>query len=360
MRAVSFSFAGNPGARRGSVILFVLGVVLLASFLLSLLIARASGELLVESRAAREGTLRAEAYSALEVTLAVLADVAAADGALHGPAQGWSDPLAYADYTPATGTAVEVFFEDETGKLPLADAEPATLHRYFEALGVAPADAERLVDALSAWTDAAHIAVFPDTDPARYGDAATPYAPPGRALRSFEELRAVAIARDLFFDADGRWNELGERFRADATLHRFGQVNINSARPAVLVALGLDPTAAITAAERLAISPDGQPQYFRTVPEAAAVASVEIGGADLGAAVQCLRIRIVVRQGAAGVQLDAVIMPGGGVARPPAAGATAPANEPGTLPVEPRPASIKRVDYPFRVLELRESPAPAS
>lgn len=352
-RILHLGGVGNR-ARRGSVILFVLGVVLLAAFLLSLLIARASSELLVESRAAREVSLRNEAYSALEVTFAVLADVAVADGGLHGPAQGWADPLGYAGYEPAPGTRIEVSFEDESGKLPLATAEPATLHRYAEALGIPPADAERLVDALQAWTEAGHVAAFPESDPQRYATEPVPYEAPARPLRSFEEFRAVAVARDLFFSPDGRWNEVGMRFREDASLHRFGQVNVNSARPSVLVALGLDPNAAIAVAERLAGGEGLAPTFYRTLPEAAAAAGAEIAGGDLGASVQCLRIRIVVRQGPLGIRLEAVVAPGAGGG---AAGAPSPDNDPGALPVEPRPASIKRVDYPFRVLEIRESPA---
>ena len=40
--------------------------------------------------------LRIEAYSALEVTLAVLADFIAVDRSLQSPAQGWADPIGYA------------------------------------------------------------------------------------------------------------------------------------------------------------------------------------------------------------------------------------------------------------------------
>lgn len=338
--------AGNR--ERGSVILFVLGVLLLTAFLLTQLIARAGGELLVESRAARSAGLRSEAYSVLEVVLAVLADVRAADGALHAPQQGWGDPLAYAGYTPGPGLSVDVRFEDETGKLPLAAADEATLVRYAEAVGVGRADAERLADALLAWTRAGHVPAFAETDPLRYELAELPYAAPARPLRSFEELRAVAVAQELFFEPDGRWNELGERFRRDATPFRFESVNLNSARPSVLAALGLAPEQAMAAAERLAPDPAQPGRFHRTVAEAAAVAGTDLAGAPFGAEVRCLRLGIAVRHGGVPFLLEAVVQLSAG-----AAGAWPPDED--EVPFEPRPATRKRVDYPFRILELRES-----
>ena len=59
---------------RGSVIVLVLLTVFLAAFLLTKFVQRAGTEMLADARAADQARLRREAYSALEVTLAVLAD----------------------------------------------------------------------------------------------------------------------------------------------------------------------------------------------------------------------------------------------------------------------------------------------
>ncbi|HYC70703.1 MAG TPA: hypothetical protein VEB66_05820 [Opitutaceae bacterium] len=337
---------------RGSVILFVLGVILLTAFLLTQLIARAGSELLVESRAARLSELRAEAYSALEVTLAVLADFRAVDDGLHAPQQGWSDPLAYAGYQPGAGLTVAVRFDDETGKLPLAAADAATLERYAETIGLERMEAERLADALLAWTKADHVASFAENDPLRYEMGDLPYAAPQRPLRSFEELRAVAVAQDLFFEPDGRWSELGERFREDASLHRFSQVNLNTARPSVLVALGLSPAQAVAIAESLAPVPGTPVKYFRTAGDAATAEGLDLTGVNVGTDVRCLRVRIAVRRGGVPFLLEAVVRIGGG------GGGSTPRVEEGAVPSEPRPATRKRVDYPFGILELRESHQP--
>lgn len=358
--------------RRGSVILFVLGVILLTAFLLTRLIDRAGGELLAETKAASRTTLRDEAYSALEVTLAVLADVAANDRGLHAPAQGWGNPLEYAAYEPPPGITVAVSFEDETGKLPLATVSETVLQQYLVNIGSTTTDAERLADALLAWTKTDYLPRTTEADPRTYENAALPYAPPHRALHSFEELRAIAIIRDTFFDHEGQWTELGDRFRADVSLQSFNRVNVNSARPSVLVALGLDPTLAVTLADELAQTTDAtrDPKFYRTIAEAAAEHGTVLTTAGLGADVQCLCVRVTVRQGARVFQLEAVVSPGSNQAR-----ASAPANAPATTtpatsdpianpvspatPVDPRAITSKSIDYPFRILELRETDGPA-
>ena len=350
------SFPRRP--RRGSVILFVLGVIFLTAFLLTRLIDRAGGELLAETKAASRTVLRDEAYSALEVSLAVLADASVNDGGLHAPQQGWSNPLEYASYQPPPGYEITVTFEDETGKLPLATVSAVVLQKYLEAVGATKSEAERLADALLAWTEADYLPTTSDADPRAYESSPLPYAPPQRALHTFTELRAVAVARDLFFDADGRWNELGEKFRADASLQSFAHVNVNTARPAVLVALGLDPTHASALADELkpAADPRRESKYYRTIGDAAAVHGAELNQAGLGADVQCLRVLVAVKQGGHVFHLAAVIQPGaagtaGAVTPPPPADPNA---TPAT-PVDPRPVTSKRIDYPFRILELLEN-----
>lgn len=368
-----FSLPRHP--RRGSVILFVLGVILLTAFLLTRLIDRAGGELLAETKAASRTTLRDEAYSALEVSLAVLADVAANDRGLHAPAQGWGNPLEYAAYEAPPGFTVTVSFEDETGKLPLATVSGTVLQQYLVNIGSTTTDAERLADALLAWTKTDYLPRTSEADPRTYENAALPYAPPHRALHSFEELRAIAIIRDLFFDHEGQWTELGDKFRADVSLQSFNRVNVNSARPSVLVALGLDPTLAVTMADELAPTPDPSrdPKFYRTIAEAAAEHGTGLTTAGLGADVQCLCIRVTVRQGARVFQLEAVVSPGGNRARTPTEATTPTTTAPTTsdssanpaattnpaTPVDPRAITTKSIDYPFRILELRETDGPA-
>lgn len=351
--------------RRGSVILFVLGVVLLTSFLLTRLIDRAGTELLAESKASNRTTLRDQAYGGLEVTLAVLADVSAADGGLHAPQQGWDHPLEYANYEPPPGFDVSVAFQDETGKLSLPTVNEAVLQHYLESIGASVSEAERLTDALLVWTKKDYLPGSSDADPRNYENSPVPYEPPRRALRSFEELRAVAVARDLFFDKDGNWNELGRRFRSDASLYDFSAINVNSANSSVLVGLGVDQAQADTFSRETtaAAKEAGGNRYYRSVAEAAGALGTASAQTGLGADVQCLRIQVTVKQGGRIFTVDAVVQPGngGGAAQATADPNASPAdpNAPPPTPVDPRALTRKSIDYPFRILELREIDGPA-
>ena len=344
----------------------MLGVILLTAFLLTRLIERAGGELLAETKAANRTTLRDQAYGALEVTLAVLADISAADGGLYAQQQGWDKPLEYAGYEAPAGFDIAVTFEDETGKIPLPTVNEAVLQHYLETIGASVSDAEKLTDSLLVWTKKDFLPSSSDADPRNYENSPLPYKPPQRALRTFEELRAVSVARDLFFDAEGRWSELGDKFRADSSLYEFNNVNVNSAHSSVLVGLGVDATQAGAVAHEAESSADPKNgnKFYRSLAEASAAHGGSLAQAGLGAEVQCLRVRVTVMQGARVFLLEAVVQPGNSGGQT-AANAPAPAtanpdpNVPPPTPVDPRALTRKSIDYPFRILELRESDGPA-
>lgn len=337
-------------AERGSVILLVLGVILLTAFLLTRLMERAGTELQSETRAARRSALREEAYGALETVLAVLADARAAQGGLHSPAQGWETPLGFAAYEPQRGRVVEVAFDDETGRLSLPRSEEAALQNLLVLLGTTPVQAEEFTDAVLAWTNAGHVPRFAESDPQRYEIERPPYRAPQRPLRSWEELRAIPVARELLFDEQGDWNEIGRGLRQYVSLHGFARVNVNTAPPLVLQALGLDPSRLETL--RLPDSPVGPPPVFRSAAESASVLGLGTAQPGLGADILCLRILITVREGGRTFHLAATVRP----AARDAQRDTAP--DPAAQENAPRPATRKNIDYPFRVLELRESDHP--
>jgi len=362
----SFSPLGFRRSRRGSVILFVLGVILLTAFLLTRLIDRAGTELLAETKAANRAALRDQAYAALEVTFAVLADVSAADGGLHAPQQGWDKPLEYANYEPPAGFEIAVTFEDESGKLPLPTVSETILQHYLEGLGATVSDAERLTDAVLVWTKKDFLPGSSDADPRNYENSPLPYVPPERPLRSFEELRAVSVARELFFDKEGRWNELGNRFRADTSLYEFANVNVNSAHSSALTGLGVDATVTNAVVQEIASLRErrGEGGFYRSVSDASAMHGGGLAQAGLGAEVQCLRVFVTVKQGAHVFTLAAVITPGGTTGQTTSKPTTSSAEEtdpnaPPPTPVDPRALTRKSIDYPFRILELRESDGPA-
>lgn len=344
------------GRLRGSVVVFVLGIILLTAFLLTKLMERAAVELAAETKAARRDELRQEALSALEAGLAVVADQAAADQGLHDPRDGWGRPLERIDYRPSEGFAAEVTVSDETGKFSLPRAEEERLEAYLEAIGCPATAREHLVDALLSWTRPDHISARGDE--VELAAMPLPYAAPERALRSFEELRAIPSARELFFDEQGRWNELGQRFKAGASLFAFGATNANTAAPEALLAQGLAPArvAALDSARQAEPRPVAG---YRSTAELAAVWGAAGVPAGVGAEASCLQMTVVVRRGGIAYRLDAWVARPSAGARTDASPDTARAS--GDAPTESpavRVSPRNKFDYPFVILELRESIGP--
>ena len=340
----------------GSVILLVLVTVLLAAFLLTKFVQRAGTEMLADARAGDQARLRREAYSALEATLAVLADVRTIDSGLHSPAQGWDEPLDYAGYTPEGGRKVEIAFEDESGKISLPKADPATLEALFELFGLNQADAEKATDALLVWTRENYVPTSLDTGADNYQRAAIPHNAAQRPLRSFAELAAIEYVRDVFCDDDGRPNDLAREFAANVSLYSFERINLNSA-PAMVLAVGGLASGQIDGLKDRHRREEATAGlgYFKTVNDTKSILGADAPLQKFGADVLALRINVTVRDGAAVYRLSAVVAPPGGASLATAAKPAAPAAaSTGVTATETAPQVIKKLDYPFKVLEIRE------
>lgn len=334
---------------RGSVVIFVLGIILLTALLLTRFIERAQSELLAEARHAQLPALRGEAYSALQVTFAVLADFIAIDGGLRSPAQGWGDPLAQTDYAPSDGLQVTVQVEDESARLSLPEADPVTLLELLVSAGCTDSEAERVADAILAWTHADHPPRFAESDPDFFALSDPSLVPPHAPLRSFRELLLLPAVRDILLDADGRWNETGRTFLANVSLHRFARVNLNTAGPEMLLALGLDAGAILARRDPgLTGLTDPAAGIFQSVADLGALAADSTAAGRIGVDTSCLRIAITVQSGGRSFHLLAVVQPGG-------ARRSAPARPETTPPATPREWTSKSIDSPFRILEIQEN-----
>jgi general secretion pathway protein K len=339
------------------VVVIVLAMVMLAAFFLSRFIERAMTEMLVEMRARHATQLRGEAYSALEATLAVLADYQAEDGGLHSPAQGWGDPLAVVDYTPPAGTRVDVEFIDESGKLSLPRLDQAGLEELGRFLDLKDLDVARFTDAFLAWTRPNHVSAHYDTDPRNYEFADPPHKAPGRSIESFNELASIAVVRDLFYDENGQPNERHARFTQAVSLYDFPTANLNGASEEALILAGLDVRQATQILDfnagkgRRASDP---PQYFRSLDEAQVLLGAQAALPGFATSVQCLRIRVTAREGTTALRVEAVVVLTSAASRerqaqPVAAQPANPARA-GTNPAGP-----VSLQYPFTVLALDES-----
>jgi len=347
------------------VLVVVLVTLLFAAVLLTRLIETGAPDLLIAMRLADRDRLRADAHGALETTLAALVDFRTVDGGLYAPSQGWSDPLGYAGYTPREGVTVEVAFEDESAKLSLPRLNADTLNALLVQLGLTVPDAARVADALLVWTRNGHIAAESATSERAYAQADPPAQPPRRSLRSFEELASVAVARDFFFDEEGRPKPLFEAFQQAVSLYEFNATNLNSAGETVLLASGWDTSQSGQLQKYLTtpVSNTKTRPYLRSLQEARR----QVGNAasrNFGAQIQLLRIHVTARQGAAQLRLSALVtwagqarLPAPVAAAPDAAATPVAAPTPAATPA-PVPAASNTLRYPFTVLELSENTLP--
>lgn len=361
-RVRNFSSDGRSRqVQRGSVMIFVLGVILLTSFLITRLMDRAAVELAAESKASSRSGMREEAYSAMEASLAVLADYAAADNGLHAAEQGWGKPLELMTYIPAPGLSVDVTVDDETGKLSLPTVDETVLRGYLDAIGCPATSLDELVDALLVWTKANYVAQGVAYDAESFGGSTLPYKAPQRALRSFEELRAIPASREVFFDEEGHWNDLGQRFMAGASVFQYSASNVNSAGPEGMRALGMD----FGHIESLMFARENNKassSFYRSPGELSTVFGKDAPPpAGMGADAICLHLIIKVKKGSREYQLDAWVSPAGAASTPPkppgaaATGTVGAAGDAATQIPAKRTSPRNKVDSPFQILELQEN-----
>ncbi|HEY1848526.1 MAG TPA: hypothetical protein VGG37_04940 [Opitutaceae bacterium] len=369
---------------RSSVIVLVLVSLMFAAAALTAFIEKASTDLMVEVRETGARRLRQEAFSALEVTLAVLEDFRQADSGLHNSGEGWGDPLGWAGWEPSEGRRVDVSFQDESGKIPLRHANITALTNLFEYWQMAPADAERLADAIEGWMQNGYV--YTTTLNPDYQDAAIPYAEPGRPLRSFSELAAVDYAKDVFFDENGLPNASYWRFVNDVSIFNYSQPDANGANADVMAAAGqYTDSQQQHIADYLAgtgqFANQGQ-NWFQNASTLATVAGAGGNAAAFGTTITALRVNITVHEGATLYRLSVVVSPQGGAtlnqtnAVNPASAATASSSGVATstsITSTSKPSSTassaatsaaasQSINYPFTVLEMLENdqiPQPA-
>jgi hypothetical protein len=359
---------------RSSVLVLVLITLVFTAAALTAFIEKAGNDLMVEVHRSDAMHLRQEAFSAIEVTLAVLEDFREADNGLHSTAEGWGDPLNWAGWSPSPGRTVDVSFRDESGKIPLVHADLATLTNLFEEWQLAPADAEKLADALEGWMVKGYS--YTTTLTPDYTDAAIPYTEPARAMRSFMELAAVDDAKEFFFDDNGQPNANYWRFVDDCSLFNFPQPNANGANADVMAAVGQ-----YTDVQRQHIgdflngtgqySSDGQ-QWLQNSAQLAAVAGLGGNAGTFGTTISALRINVTVHDGRSQYRVSVVVAPQGGATtnQTIATNATAAASTTSTasttsITATAQPSSTansataaaaasQSINYPFTLLEILE------
>jgi Type II secretion system (T2SS), protein K len=300
----------RPARRGGSVIVVVLVTLLLASLMLTKFMENSAVELTLATRQADRERLRADAYSALETALAVMAEIKAVDEDLYSPEQGWNDPYGYAGESPREGVSAEFTFTDESGKISLPRLSFDEMVELAQALGLGENDARRFSDGLFAWTTADHTPQDIEAEASRYEREAIPHRAPRRSLRSWDELRAVRVAREYVYDEKGALTAFGQALRDNLSLYDYQSSNVNALAPAVGVWRGWDVTqTAALASYQAGKGPRvaGAPPWFRGMEEVRTIlgANAEMDGLD--ASVKLVRVEVTAREGQASMRLAALV-----------------------------------------------------
>lgn len=219
---------------RGSVLAAVLGIIVLLSFIVTAFLTEAKDKIRYYALFHNRDDLRVEAYSAMEVTLAVLNQFHEVDEKLWGPEQGWGTPLQFASYPIPENMNINVRFHDESGKLPLAIDDRETLMLAFDEMGLDLDQCEELTDGLIDWMDEDDLKGLNGFDGDDYRDLDEGYSPANRKIQTWDELKLIVPFNELFFDENGVPNEYHRQFTQSFSLYNTGKVNINAA-PALVI-----------------------------------------------------------------------------------------------------------------------------
>ncbi|MGH8017472.1 MAG: general secretion pathway protein GspK [Opitutaceae bacterium] len=326
-------------------------------------------EIIAEGHYVERNRMRITAFSALETTLAVMADVIAIDGSLTTPEQGWADPLAVAGFDPGESTRVEVSFEDESGKLPLANLDEGTLYLLFTEMGLPIEDSLKLTHSLLDWIDEDDEARIDGAESETYAAAEWPYMGSNRPVAHLEELAVVDGFSALFFDEAGRPNDWFRLFTDAVTPYETGNLNANSVSDLGLRAFAGFGDPQVDVLRTYLAGADGirgteDDRYFAEGGEVSTLLGELPSGISLGVTADVIRVRIDVFEGDSHYGLAAMVQP----SQPGATGGDGDGGRPGR-PQRPRPPAqgdtrsteatggpgeSEEVPYPFVFLELTE------
>jgi len=342
-------------SRRGAILLLILVIIVVMGAILTQFTEKGLSEIAGEGYYVERDRLRITAFGALETTLAVLADFIVMEESLQAPAQGWGDPIGYAEVDFGDNVQVTVTFTDHTARLPLNTVDEGTLYLLFDEMGISPDDSLLLTNCLLDWIDEDDETRIDGAESDEYSFRDIPHRAANRPINNLEELSVVEGFDLYFFDEAGRPNELFETFAAMVSPYGAGLINVNTASSLTLQAAGGMGDPQIDAIADYLAGADGQPgtgddRYFASTDELLEVIVEMPPDINLGTRISVLEIGIAVTEGNAVFDLTAIIsLDGSGVADVQTS--TGRAASTAATAENSAPASV---EYPFVFLELTE------
>lgn len=243
---------------RGSVLVAVLGMLFIASLMITFIIERAIRDIAYRGLHDNRPDLQREAYSAMMAGMAVLEEIKLFDGKLYGPQQGWARALSEADYRPSQGYDVSINIVDESGKLPINEASAQPLRALLIALEISEFDIDLMLDTLFDWIDEDDQERPNGAEDATYDRQSPVYRPANAPLATLDDLRLIEHWDEAFFDEDGQPNEIFRKFSRCVSLYNEGKINVHTAPPFLLEALAYTDGTPIDSLLEYLVGPDGE------------------------------------------------------------------------------------------------------
>lgn len=222
--------------RRGSVLIAVLGVLLMLSILVTLFIEETIKTLEYESLDSLNPAVERDAYAALEMSLAALAEIAQFDdGQLYAPEQGWIRQLESSEAFQQLGSGIKVKMIDASGRMPINTMSETQLNTMLVTVFDLDFGTIRtLSSSLLDWIDRDEDRRLNGAESADYLRSSVPYRAADQPLRTLQELRWVEGWAEVFFNSEGIPTEDFQKLCQLVTIRPVQTVNLNAAPIEVL------------------------------------------------------------------------------------------------------------------------------
>ena len=349
-------------AKTGSILIFVLVLILLISVIATRLMQETIQEMRYVSQQHFRDNLRIHAYSVLDLTVGVLNEFFMIERTLYSPDQGWGDPLKYAEILPfEPNVSWKVKITDESGKVPFATTREKDMINMFASMIAGESlvdedDGQPFYDAIMDWQDADDEDRDEGAEDDYYEDLDPPYFTPGKKIENFEEFRMIkGFAFDyddpdntgIFYEEDGRETENLLNFRNSFTFFHDGAVNVNGASDFLLRFLCGEDEDLFEELKGGPSSYSKESSFFMSMNDPTLGQLAQKSGIKLGTVASMFRIEITASRGKANFQLHAILGRDGAIP-----GANSAKSRKNIKSINPQNQKIK---YPLRVLSLREN-----
>ena len=238
---------GKLNSKKGAILVFVLGLVVLLGSLCLRLMEETVKELRLVSQYHKRDDLRLHAYSLLDITVGVLNEFRLLDDQSLKSGGGWENPLQWSEISPVDQRVIwSVSLKGESGKLHIFNTNEKVMKEIFAIMHTGGSglldedDGQPYYDALMDWQDADENEREEGAEDDFYQDQIPPYFTAGKNIESFEEFRMIkgfGFNADnpeeggLFFDELGNETQNMKNFRKSFSFYHEGSVNECEASP---------------------------------------------------------------------------------------------------------------------------------